>query len=131
MRTLYMFRTCQRQISDYRRNSLKYQGISTKIPVSDISIKTFRKAYLDHTLRRCINLSQDHEQRHRCIPSKHLFRSYIFYKEYLLYIVYLRGSIGPSMTDFKQISPLRLLSQRKSSACHTLDGLFRCEFVLF
>lgn len=48
--------------------------------------------------------------RDSCRRSKHLFRSYIFYKGYLSYIVHLRGLIGRSLFNFEQISTVFLQS---------------------
>lgn len=102
--------------------------LSTTILFNDISIKTFPNRIsivLFVVASICLEITNE---RHRCNPSKHLFRSYIFYKEYLSYIVHLRGSIGTPMVNFEQNSTLFQQSWRKSSPWHTRWFISMCLF---
>lgn len=91
--------------------------------------KDFSKPYLDRipfvVTSICLEITN---KRHHCTPSNHLFRSYIFYKEYLSYIVHLRGSIGPSMVNFEQNSTVFYRHWRKFPPWHTRWFILMCLF---
>lgn len=80
----------------YVHNFRRRLSLPRNISKCDTSIKQLFSLFrLASSPTVVITLSHHHEvDQHRRIRSNHSFRSYIFYKDYLSYIVHLRGSIA-------------------------------------